>query len=72
VVEGGDPLENCTELDIILIPDKCMYLVAALDNALLSYPKRNWQQCCEEACNTCKVFLTPHKARAVQNRWQEF
>jgi len=40
VVQGGDPLENCTELDIMFLLDQCMYLLAALNNALLYYPKK--------------------------------
>jgi len=41
VIQGGDPLENCTELEIIFLLDKCMFLLAALNNALLYYQKKN-------------------------------
>jgi len=72
VIEGGDPFDTCTDLDIIFILEKSMYLVSALTIALTSYPTKTWLQCCEDASNTCKVFATPYRARSVMNWWQEF
>jgi hypothetical protein len=34
IVEGFDPLKNCTELDKIKILEKSMYLIAAITSAL--------------------------------------
>jgi hypothetical protein len=56
VIEGREFPGNCPELDIILILDKFLYLVAALHNPQLSFAKKNWQQCCEEASAHAKYF----------------
>jgi hypothetical protein len=34
--------------------------------------QKNWTQCCEEACNTCKLLTTSYTPRTIQNWWQEF
>jgi hypothetical protein len=72
IVEGGDPLKNCTELDKIKILEKSMNLIAALTSALKSYPTKIWPGCCEDACNACKLFATPYKPRQVQRWWSIF
>jgi len=43
ILDGGDPLNNATELDKIIILEKSMYLIAALKNALNYYPRKHGQ-----------------------------
>jgi hypothetical protein len=57
LIEGGDPLENCREPDILFIPNDCICLVSALHNApSLFYHKRTasnavrWPATHEDPC----------------------
>ena len=34
IIGGGDPYDNCTDLDKIKLQDQDMYLIKALNNAL--------------------------------------
>jgi len=72
ILEGGDPLNNATELDKIKLLEKSMYLIAALKSALNYYPTKPWSNCCEDACNACSLFATPYKERQVQRWWNTF
>ena len=72
LIIGGDPYDNCTEVDKIKLQDKAMYLIAALRFALSSYPKSTWTECCEKASKTCSALTTPYCQRTVQDWWSAF
>jgi hypothetical protein len=69
LIFGGDPYENCTEVEKIKLQDKAIYLIAALRSALNSYPKITWTDCCKQACVTCSEITTPYCWRTIQDWW---
>ena len=72
IISGGDPFNNCTEVDKIKILDQCMYLICALSNALTNYPMTTWRQCCEDASKTCSIITKSYTGTTIEEWWVIF
>jgi hypothetical protein len=72
IIEGGDPMDNCTKLDIIKSNDKSIYLISALSNALKFYLSKTWIECCKEASNSCSIITNSYSYRTIADWWIAF
>ena len=68
IISGGDPFNNCTEVDKIKILDQCMYLICALSIALTNYPMTTWRKCCEDASKTCSIVTKSYAGKTI-DKW---
>ncbi|KAI2499988.1 hypothetical protein MHU86_14511 [Fragilaria crotonensis] len=74
VVEGRDPDNLCTALDIFMLRGRAIILCFAYQTAIAQMNKWTWQQCCTKACeqlNQLGLVQATHR-RTVQDWNVEF
>ena len=70
VFAGGDVHDNCTECDRLLICKKSMFVVAALNIALLEMPRLTWEACCNAI--PCACMVSTSKGAVFKNGGKSF
>ena len=72
IILGGDPPDNVSKSNKLVLSKKCLFLIMALVEAIEHYPTVPWTKLCEHSSTACKKLGYLANETTVHKWWAQF